>query len=98
MSAQGDLVERHVALGDLRLFLDPARAAIVGHQRNFAVAGGGADDVDEAAHDVLLLQSLDQLVLELIRNGIAALGQLTDLQRGQGGHRLERGRPLRQDR
>ena len=36
--------------------------------------------MDESAHDVLLLQRFEQLVLELVGNGIAALGQLTNLQ------------------
>ena len=80
VSAQGDLVERHIALGDLRFLLDPARGAVVGHQRDLTVAGRGADDVDEATHDVLILQRLDELIFKLIGHSIAALSQLADLQ------------------
>ena len=81
VGAQGDLTESVVALGNSGFLLDPGGRALAGHQRDLAIAGGGGDLMHQPAHDVFLFQSLDQLMLELIGDGVAALGQRAHLQR-----------------
>ena len=80
VGAQGNLAKGHVALGNLRFFFDPGSAAVVGDQRNLPVAGRGGDHMHQAAHDVLFLEGLHQLVLKLVGDGIAAFGKLAHLQ------------------
>ena len=63
MRTQGDLIEGHIALGDLLLFLDPGGGAVTGDQRDLPVARFGGDHVHQAAHDVLFLERFHQLML-----------------------------------
>nr|DAY84259.1 MAG TPA: hypothetical protein [Caudoviricetes sp.] len=81
VSGQHGLAEGGVALGDLLALIDPAGFAVVLRDGNLAGAGAGADDGGQTTEEVIVLQRLHQLLLELVRHGIAALGVLTD---GQG--------------
>ena len=44
-----------------------------GNDRDLVLAGAGADDVHQTAHDIFILEAFDELAVELIRHGIAAL-------------------------
>ena len=87
VGADGDLAEGVVGLGDEPLLVDPGRGALAGHDRDLAVAGLGVDDVGELAEDVLLLERLDEGLLELVGDEVAALGVGADLERVHDGRR-----------
>ncbi len=67
-----DLGEGGVGELERAAFLDPRGGGLGGRDVDLVLAGG-RDDVAELAHDVLLLQGVDQPVVVLLRHEVAAV-------------------------
>ena len=81
VGGQRGLGELRVGLGDRFALVNPGGFHHVIGDGNLPGTGSGTDHMGHAAEDVVLLQAVNQLALEFIRNGISALGILAD---GQG--------------
>ena len=75
---EGCLTETSVSLRNLLTLIDPLRLHRIVGNRDLASTGIGLDDRCHLAEDVILFESLNQTVLELVRHSVAALGVLTD--------------------
>ena len=80
MSADGDLTESIVAVGDGAFLIHPGSGTVRSHNGDLPVAGGGLDHGAQGAENILFFQPLYQGALVLIGHKIAALGIGADLQ------------------